>query len=189
LGPMHAYAKRQHLLLRISWHTDAHTRRNRGGGIVCKRERELLSHLTCLQMHAMQAEVRMCIATVRVCSNGMHEGIDRAWWTRVDAWCVCVCVCVCPCGFKRTVCGSKSACVASCPPDLSAVSVAPPVATCARGHAVISGLHVAMRAWCRSQCMDELCLQWCVFAVRRHVRPHSARGKHGPPAFLSWSRR
>jgi hypothetical protein len=62
---------------------------------VCKRERELLSHLTCLQMHAMQAEVRMCIATVRVCSNGMHEGIDRAWWTRVDAWCVCVCVCVC----------------------------------------------------------------------------------------------
>jgi hypothetical protein len=92
LGPMHA--KRQHLLLRISWHTDPHTRGNRGGRTVCKRERELLSQLACLHVRAMQAEVRMCIATVHVCSNGMHEGIDRAWWTRpgVDAWCVCTCV-------------------------------------------------------------------------------------------------
>jgi len=54
---------------------------------------------------------------------------------------VCVYMCVRVCEFERTVCGSKSACVASCPPDLSAVSVAPPVATCVRGHTVLKKFH------------------------------------------------
>jgi len=65
---------------------------------VCKRERELLSHLACLQVHAMQAEVRMCIATVHVamcapmeCTRGSIVHGGRGWMHGV---CVHVCACV-----------------------------------------------------------------------------------------------
>jgi hypothetical protein len=79
-------------------------------------------------------------------------------------------VCVHVCEFERTVCGSKSACVASCPPDLSAVSVAPPVATCARGHAVINQwlacCNVCIRsAWFRNARMNCVCNGVCLLCA------------------------